>query len=122
MVLKAREFLWRNVTEHQFQDWVKDIGLIYEWNGIHTRQSQGVLESLHKLKLHGWSEAYGIPDWYFWKEDVGHFWAELKAWSGRVDRRQRARIDSMRRAGETVYLWRPQDEEEIETIFREGRL
>lgn len=113
--------LLRAATENEFAGWVKFVAHGYGWNGIHIRWSQGVLESVHTLRRDGWSEAYGLPDWLFWHETRGQsFWAELKSWSGRVSREQKRQIPSMRGGGLTVFVWKPQDEEEVERVFRDG--
>lgn len=118
---KGRSALLRVATENEFASWVKHVAYSNGWNGIHIRWSQGVLEAVHTLRRDGWSEAFGLPDWYFWSEHRGQsFWAELKSWSGRVSRDQKRQIPSMRLGGITVFIWRPQDEEEIERIFRNG--
>ncbi|HZT55034.1 MAG TPA: hypothetical protein VFA35_02320 [Burkholderiaceae bacterium] len=118
---RGRSLLLRAATENEFAGWVKHVAYIHGWNGIHIRWSQGVLESVHTLRRDGWSEAYGLPDWLFWSEEREQsFWAELKSWSGRVSREQKRQIPSMRTGGMTVFLWKPQDEEEIERVFRDG--
>jgi hypothetical protein len=118
---KGRSLLLRVATEDEFAGWVKHVAYSYGWNGIHIRWSQGVLESVHTLRRDGWSEAYGLPDWLFWSElRAQGFWAELKSWRGRVSREQKRQIPSMMAGGLTVFIWRPQDEEEIERVFREG--
>ena len=118
---KGRRILLRAATEDEFGRWCKSLALVHGWNGIHVRWSQGVLEAVHTIARHGWSEAYGLPDWYWWNEKLEqHFWTELKSWEGRLSRHQVERITSMRAAGETVFVWRPQLEEEITRIFRDG--
>jgi hypothetical protein len=118
---RSHAMLLRTATEEDFTRWCKSLALLYGWNGIHVRWSQAVLEAVHTLRLHGWSEAFGLPDWYWWHEGRGqHFWTELKSWEGRVSQHQRERIASMQKAGETVYIWRPQNEVEIERTFRDG--
>lgn len=113
--------LLRAATENEFAAWVKHVAYSNGWSGLHIRWSQGVLESVHTLRRDGWSEAYGLPDWFFWHEfRQESFWAELKSWSGRVRKEQKSQITSMRLAGTTVFIWRPQDEEEVERIFRDG--
>jgi hypothetical protein len=119
----GRRLLLRAATENEFAGWVKFVARRekWKWKGVHIRWSQGVLESVHTLRRDGWSEAYGLPDWLFWSEERGQsFWAELKSWSGRVSQAQQYLIPSMRAGGMTVFIWRPQDEEEIERIFRDG--
>ena len=118
---RARGVLLRAATEGDFTRWVKGMAKLHGWKGIHIRWSQGVLESLHTLRRDGWSEAYGLPDWLFWHEDLHQsFWAELKSWAGRESRDQKRQIPSMRLGGLIVFVWRPQDEELIESVFRHG--
>lgn len=113
--------LLRAATEDEFAKWVKSVAYAFGWNGLHIRWSQGVLESVHTLRRDGWSEAYGLPDWIFWHTERGEsFWAELKSWAGRESPEQKRQIPSMRLGGVIVFVWRPQDEEEIERTFRDG--
>ena len=113
--------LLRAASEDEFAVWVKHVAYQHGWHGLHIRWSQGVLESVHTLKRDNWSEAYGLPDWLWWDPRRGQsFWSELKSWHGRVTTEQKRQIAEMIMAGLTVYIWRPQDEEEIERVFRDG--
>lgn len=113
--------LLRAATEDEFARWVKHAAYSFGWSGLHIRWSQGVLESVHTLRRDGWSEAYGLPDWFFWHADREQsFWAELKSWSGRLTKEQKRQISTMRLGGVIVFVWRPQDEEEIDNVFRNG--
>ena len=113
--------LLRAATEEDFSRWVRSVAWRNNWHGLHIRWSQGVLQSVHSVRRDGWSEAYGLPDWFWWSPERGqHFWSELKSWEGRLSKEQVATISDLRDAGETVFVWRPQDEEEVERTFRNG--
>lgn len=45
-------------------------------------------------------------------------WAELKAQRGRLTDDQRAWIEELRACGQSAYVWRPSDFEEIERVLR----
>jgi hypothetical protein len=106
------------------EEWTRDVkacGRVYTWLGFHTRDSDGIMESLHVERLDGFTEAKGVPDWYFWHEERHqHFWAELKGASGHLSGDQKREITSMRRGGETVFTWYPRDALEVERVFQYG--
>jgi hypothetical protein len=100
---------------------VKACAKYHRWNGVHVRDSDGVMESIHLERLDGFTEAKGCPDWFFWHEGLGqHFWAELKGASGRLSQDQKREIPSMRKGGCIVVVWYPQDAPLIERVFRDG--
>jgi hypothetical protein len=79
------------------------------------------MESVHLERLDGFTEAKGVPDWYWWHEGFGqHFWSELKGASGHLGKYQKPEIASMRRGGIPVFVWYPRDWADVERIFRYG--
>ena len=66
----------------------------------------------------------GQPDLFVWFEGRAErrgiaFWAELKRERGKLSPAQRDTIPSLRRAGETVFIWRPRDWEALcDVIWR----
>ena len=109
------------VGEEEWTRWVKSRGKLWGWHGVHVRDSEGVMESLHLTALDGFSEALGQPDWRFWHEDLGEtFDAELKGKSGTLSKWQKRTIPSMRRGGIPVMIWFPKDWREVERTFQYG--
>jgi hypothetical protein len=107
--------------EEEFTRWVKSRAELWGWHGVHLRDSEGVMESVHTTRLHGFSEGLGQPDWRFWHEDLGQsFDAELKGAFGTLSKFQKRTIPSMRRGGIAVFLWRPRDWREVERVFQNG--
>jgi len=107
--------------EEEFARWVKARAHVYGWMGWHLRDSEGVIESIHTLRLDGFCDGLGVPDWMFWHEDFGqHFLAELKGASGTLGRHQKREIASMQRGGFACYVWHPRDAWQIERIFAYG--
>ena len=100
-------------SENDFARWLKRVMALLGVHGFHVRESEGNLEGVTK------SDAYGIPDWYIWREGDGgddsgwHMWRELKTNEGQLSPMQRLMHLSMRRAGEDVDVWRPRDQERI---------
>jgi hypothetical protein len=118
---KARLMLLEGAGEEEFSRFVKARAHVHRWNGWHVRDSEGVMEGVHTLRLDGFTEAKGVPDWYFWHEERHqHFWAELKGASGHLSGDQKREITSMRRGGETVFTWWPRDALEVERVFQHG--
>ena len=118
---KAQLVLLEGAGEEEFSRWVKARGKEWGWRGWHVRDSEGVMESVHTLRLDGFCDGLGVPDWYFWHEELSQaFWAELKGASGELGKYQKAAIASLRRAGVQVFVWWPRDALEIERIFQYG--
>lgn len=118
---KAQLVLLTGAGEEEFTRWVKSRAHCYGWNGIHTRDSEGVIESVHTLRMDGFCEGLGIPDWEFWHEGFKQsFKAELKGASGELHKYQKREIASMRLGGQTVVVWYPRDAPMVEQVFRYG--
>lgn len=107
--------------EEEFTRWVKSRAHQYGWRGVHVRYSEAVMESVHTLRIDGFSEAYGMPDWLWWHEELHQsFYAELKGAHGHLSKWQKLEIPSMRRGGLVVFEWFPRDAEAIDHIFECG--
>ena len=82
-------------------------------------------EVVRRAKQLGW-DAYhpyysqksraGYPDLTLWRERV--VWMELKAETGRLRPDQMVVIDALRKAGAEVYVFRPRDWPQIESVLR----
>lgn len=109
------------VGEEEWTRWVKARAKVWGWRGVHLRDSEGVLESVHYERLDGFTEAKGQPDWRFWHEELGEsFDVELKGRTGGLSRDQKRTIPSMRRGGLVVFVWFPKDWATVERVFRYG--
>ena len=109
------------VGEYEWARWVKSRAETWGWHGVHVRDSEGVMESIHTRRVHGFSEGLGQPDWRFWHEDLGeHFDAELKGKYGTLSKDQKRTIPSMRRGGLVVFTWWPKDWRQVEHTFQYG--
>jgi hypothetical protein len=118
---RARLALLEGAGEEEFTRAVKACAHFYDWMGFHTRDSDGVMESVHLERLDGFTEARGVPDWYWWHEGFGqHFWSELKGATGTLSRYQKRELPSMRRGGVVCFEWYPKDAPTIERVFRFG--
>jgi hypothetical protein len=118
---RAQLLLLEGAGEEELTRFVKARAKLHGWQGVHVRDSQGVMESLHITRLDGYCEGLGLPDWRFWHEDLGQtFDAELKGASGRLSWDQKRTIPSMRRGGIVCVIWTPRDGLAIEHTFRYG--
>jgi hypothetical protein len=118
---RAQLVLLEGAGEEEFSRWIKHRADLHRWQGYHLRDSEGVIESLHTLRLDGYCDGLGIPDWRFWHEELGQtFDAELKGASGTLHPHQKREIASMRRGGIVCFEWWPKDALTIEHIFRYG--
>jgi hypothetical protein len=118
---RHRLLLLEGAGEEELTRSVKACAKYYGWNGVHTRDSDGVMESVHLERLDGFTEAKGAPDWLFWHEELGqHFWAELKGATGHLSAYQKREIPSMRKGGAVVFVWYPRDAVTIERVFQYG--
>ena len=118
---RAQLMLIEGAGEEEWTRCVKSRAHKWEWNGVHVRYSQGVIESVHTQWKDGFTEARGMPDWLFWSERLGqHFGAELKGASGRLSKWQERELPSLRRGGLVVFEWWPRDAELMESIFEHG--
>lgn len=64
----------------------------------------------------------GWPDRVFWRPAMGdrlsYFHAELKSMTGKLTPEQMQTIDSLRKAGQRVYVWQPCDWPQIEEVLK----
>jgi len=107
--------------EEEFTRWVKARAHVYGWHGYHLRDSEGVIESIHTLRLDGFCDGLGVPDWRFWHEEFGQtFDVELKGAGGQLGKHQKREIASMQRGGIACFVWYPRDAWVAERIFAYG--
>ena len=90
------------VTEKEWLATVLDIAHTYKWMCYHTHDSRH-------------SEP-GFPDLLI----LGHgriIFTELKTAKGKVTYYQEVWITGLRNAGQTVYVWRPSDVDEVHAVL-----
>lgn len=94
-------------SEAAFQSAVVEFATLCGWEHYHPYDSR--------------KSRAGYPDLTLWR-DAGEFiLAELKRQGGRTTLAQEAIHESLRRAGQRVYVWRPSDWPEIETVLGSRR-
>lgn len=91
------------MTERELQVAVLEVAALTGWLRAHFRPA---------LTARGWrtpveAEGAGFPDLVLVRERV--VWAELKGPRGKLSLEQAAWIQSLRRAGQEVYVWTPED-------------
>jgi hypothetical protein len=91
----------KSIPESAFQSQVLAFARLHGWRPYHTHDSR---------RSHP-----GFPDLVLVRERV--IWAELKSDRGKVSAEQQAWIDALVRAGQEVYVWRPEDWGEIEMVL-----
>lgn len=87
------------ITEHTFQDKVISYARQFGWR----------VSAMHKSQDIWWGCDVGFPDLTMVRGERLIF-AELKAMGGRLGKGQPEWIESLKRTGAEVYLWRPSDE------------
>src|SRR5262249_50057594 len=118
-VTRAQLVLLEGAGEEEFTRWVKSRAHVHGWRGWRQRDSEGRRESVHTLRMDGFCEGLGVPDWEFWDEGLGQaFRAELKGASGTLGKYQKTTLPSMRRGGIVCFAWWPRDALEIEHVFQ----
>jgi len=119
MTSSGRQILLGAMGEDEFSRQVKRWARRYGWHGRHVRYSQGVIEGVHTLRVDGHSDAHGALDWEFVHDDpnLPLLKVELKTATGRPtpDQQRELSLVAGRRVG--AYIWRPDMESEIKTIF-----
>lgn len=114
----GRTILLRYTTEANFEDWVIRQAEHYGYCGFHVRHSQASVRGVHRALRHKHSDAYGWPDWVFFKPGGPILFRELKSDIGIVTLAQRQCHQRLRSAGADVAVWRPSDEQLIIDTFR----
>lgn len=102
-----------NETEAEFQRWVTELAEVLGWTHVHFRPamtSKGYRTPVSGPLGKGW------PDLVLVRERV--IFAELKSVKGKLSLEQDYVLEELRRAGAEVYLWRPEDRDQIgEVLF-----
>ena len=100
-------------SEAEFQRWVMELADVLGWSTVHFRPamtSKGYRTPVSGPLGKGW------PDLVLVRERV--IFAELKSDKGKLSLEQDYVLGELRNAGAEVYVWRPQDRDEIgEVLF-----
>lgn len=99
------------ISEADWQATVTDLAAVHGWRVFHARPAR---------TARGWAtpvayDGAGFPDLVLVRERV--VFAELKSHRGKVTGDQQAWLDSLGRGGAEVYVWRPDDFEEVREVL-----
>ena len=101
-------------TEEDFKSWVIDCAHLFGWRLAHFRPG---------MTQKGWrtpveADGGGYPDLTLVRERV--IWAEIKSEKGKLSQGQQEWLDTLKAAGQEVYIWRPGDRDRIQEILARG--
>ncbi len=103
-----------DLTEADLQAQVVELAHILGWEVMHVRRSIG--------KGTRWTTAtsvVGWPDLFFWRRrDM--FAAELKSAKGKLTSDQEHVLRGLGEAGLSVFVWRPEDWDQIQRVLEKG--
>lgn len=108
----ARRGTYGSVDETGWQDTVVDYALLKKWRVAHFGVA---MTPGGKWLTPGKYNARGFPDLVLLRERV--IFVELKTKEGRLRPDQVVWLDGLRAAGQEVYVWRPSDWEEVQTVL-----
>ena len=101
-----------NPTEREFSQQVEDLLNLFGWRWCHFRPAR---------TEHGWRTAIsgyqGFPDYIAVRGEMLLI-VELKSEKGKVTEQQQEWLDALKACGQTVYVWKPHDIEDIAEILR----
>lgn len=103
-------------TERMFQTAIVNLAKHLGWMVFHPLTVQG---SNGRWRTAQQGDA-GFPDLVLAHRDRGVIFVELKSSIGRVSDLQMKWIETLRAGGAEVYVWRPRDLKEAQTILTEG--
>jgi hypothetical protein len=116
----ARAILLRHTSEANFEDWVVRQAERYGWCGFHVRHSMASVRGVHVGRRHKHGDAYGWPDWIFYRAGGPILYRELKCDIGYVTSDQKQCHARLLSAGADMAVWRPSDEDLIRETFRKA--
>ena len=93
----------RNRPEQTFQREVQEFARANEWIDWHVLRSKGMRA--------------GFPDLVLLRPPE-LIWVELKAPNGKVTTAQKEMHDMLRACGQTIYVWKPEDWDEIIEVLK----
>ena len=102
----------RPISEQAWQDVIVEYAHLRRWKVAHFRPGLGPTGWATQVQY----DAAGFPDLVLVRERV--VFSEAKSQAGRVGPDQRHWIDWLRGAGAEVYVWRPDDGDEVQEVLR----
>ncbi len=109
--------LWPAESEKDFASWFEGYLHRKGYKFAHFRAARVMRNGVEKWETPVSGDAKGLPDYHVWHWNGYYFWAELKSEKGKLSKAQFDCIDSLRRAGETVYIWHPSERAEIMRVL-----
>ncbi len=105
------------LTEARFMAQVVELARLNQWTVWHDAATNAprVCYVCH-APTRGPRNTAGLPDLLLVRASQ-LIWAELKAQDGATSAEQRQWIAALRAAGQTVFVWRPSDFDEIERVL-----
>jgi len=122
-VLKTRT--GNNETEADFASWFEDVLRVHGYKFAHFRPARVMRNGKETYETPVSGNAKGLPDYYVWHPErrphlgfrESAFWVELKSEKGKLSEAQIECIKSLRASGAQVFIWRPDDRADIETLL-----
>jgi len=104
------------MNEAEFQDTVVDLAHAHKWLVAHFRTAK--VGDRYATAV-GYDGA-GFPDLVLAHPTKGVIFAELKSRTGKMAPRQKVWTDTLWRAGADVFIWRPDDLDDIAQVLARG--
>ena len=104
-------------TEKDFASWFAGFLAIhgYKWFHIFPARVMRNGKEIYETPTSGES---GIEDYFIWHEDKRFYaWVELKSEKGTLSEKQKATIESHKKAGLCVFVFKPSQRAEIERLL-----
>jgi hypothetical protein len=99
-------------TETEFQLWVTDLAETLGWTWVHFRPA--MTQHGYRTPVSG-PLGKGFPDLVLVRDRI--IFAEVKRQKGRTSSEQKWVLDTLRKSGAEVYLWRPSDRDAIMEVL-----
>jgi hypothetical protein len=109
------------LSETAWQQQVEQLAQMLGWCWMHVTPARipGRTITPTVLNLEGVGHQRGWPDHVFWHPRWGRtIFVEFKARGGKTSPEQDLVIESLRRAGHRVFVWRPADLHDVEVELR----
>jgi len=113
-------------SEADFASWLEDFLHVHGYKFAHFRPARVMRNGKETYETPVSGNAKGLPDYYVWHPErrphlgfrESAFWVELKSATGKLSEAQIECIKSLRASGAQVFIWRPDDRDEIERLLR----
>ena len=108
-----RALLAATVSEAQWESTVVQYARVRGWRCFHVPKVQNVDGNYLTVVS---ADGAGWPDWQFVRDRI--VYAELKTMTGRMSKKQKSWMVSLRAAGAEFHVWRPSSWPEVERTLR----